>query len=535
MESFFSSIDYKDPVWIAIAFLLGTLSRSLRLPPLVGFLVAGFVLNFSGITGGHFLNEMADLGITLLLFTIGLKLKIKELLKVEIWGSALVHILLFSMISAIALYAVKQLNIPLFNQLSVVNILIISFALSFSSTVFAVKTLDEQGDFLSRFGQISIGILIIQDLVVVLYIGASATKTPSIWAISLIILLFVLRPLIVKLSTKVGHGELLLLFGLSMALGGSVLFEAVDMKADLGSLVFGMLLANTPKADELSKSLLSVKDLFLLGFFLSIGMTALPDMTTFVVVSILSILIIFKGGLFFWILSKFKEHTFPATKASLLLSNFSEFGLIVIVIAVSQHWLSNEWLVAFAVLIAVSFVFSAIFNKYSNFLYYRLQHRLEKLQHHSIDEDESRINVTGIELLICGMGRMGDGVYDQLYNSYNLIGLDYDKDVVKAQLNRGRKVYFADVSSSDFWSEMDISTSSLKGVILCTPNVDTNKTAAELARNWGFKHYICATSFYADEQKELIDSGINSVLNVYVEAGVGLALKSQKALNKIRL
>ncbi|OAD22876.1 Sodium/hydrogen exchanger, partial [Candidatus Thiomargarita nelsonii] len=85
MESILSSIDYKDPIWIAIAFLFGALSRGIGLPPLVGFLIAGFVLNFFGFTNGHFLNEMADLGIALLLFTIGLKLKIKDLLQVEIW------------------------------------------------------------------------------------------------------------------------------------------------------------------------------------------------------------------------------------------------------------------------------------------------------------------------------------------------------------------------------------------------------------------------------------------------------------------
>ncbi len=77
MESIFSSIDYKDPIWITIAFLFGALSRGIGLPPLVGFLVAGFLLNFLGVTGGEFLDEMADLGIALLLFTIGLKLKLK--------------------------------------------------------------------------------------------------------------------------------------------------------------------------------------------------------------------------------------------------------------------------------------------------------------------------------------------------------------------------------------------------------------------------------------------------------------------------
>jgi len=298
VESLLSSINYRDPVWITIAFLFGALSRSMGQPPLVGFLVAGFVFNYLGISGGEFLHEMADLGIALLLFTIGLKLKLKELIKVEIWGSTLLHMLVFCLVASAFLLMLKQFNIPLFSQLSVTNSLLISFALSFSSTVFVVKTLDEQGEFLSRFGQISIGILIIQDLLAVVYIGVSAAKVPSVWAILLIFLLFAMRPLIIKLSTRIGHGELLLLFGLCMALGGSALFEAVDMKADLGALVFGVMLANTPRADELSKALLSIKELFLIGFFLSIGMSGLPDITILVAVSLLLLLLIFKSGCF---------------------------------------------------------------------------------------------------------------------------------------------------------------------------------------------------------------------------------------------
>ncbi len=231
MELIFLSTDYKDPIWITIAFLFGALSRSVGLPPLVGFLVAGFLLNYAGAEGGSFLNKVADLGITLLLFSIGLKLKVKELLQKEVWGSALAHMLIFSVCSVVPLLLLKQMDLPLFDALSLVNVLVIGFALSFSSTVFVVKALEERGDFLSQYGQIAIGILIIQDLVAVVFLGIAEVKIPSIWAGLLISLIFVGRPLIIKLSTRIGHGELLVLFGVSMALGGSALFESVDMKA----------------------------------------------------------------------------------------------------------------------------------------------------------------------------------------------------------------------------------------------------------------------------------------------------------------
>ncbi|MBL0712561.1 MAG: cation:proton antiporter [Desulfosarcina sp.] len=67
-----------DPLWISIAFLFGFGIRQIGLPPLIGFLAAGFVLNALGAEGGTFLQEIADLGVTLLLFCIGLKLRVKS-------------------------------------------------------------------------------------------------------------------------------------------------------------------------------------------------------------------------------------------------------------------------------------------------------------------------------------------------------------------------------------------------------------------------------------------------------------------------
>ncbi|PCI42689.1 MAG: hypothetical protein COB41_09100 [Proteobacteria bacterium] len=529
MEFMLSSIDYKDPLWIAVAFLFGALSRALGLPPLVGFLVAGFSLNYAGAQGGEFLNEMADLGITLLLFSIGLKLKIKELLRTEIWGGALAHMLIFSIVSIATLLLLKQMSLPLFEELSFLNMLILSFALSFSSTVFVVKALEERGDFLSQYGQIAIGILIIQDLVAVLYLGISQAKVPSLWAVALVVLIILARPLMIKLSTKVGHGELLLLFGLSMALGGASLFEMVDMKADLGALVFGVLLANTAKADELSKALFGIKELFLVGFFLSIGMAGLPDMTTLLVVAILLILLLIKSGLFLLLLSRFKVKIYPASKASIALGNFSEFGLIVTIVAVSQAWISTDWLVVMALLVAVSFVISSTLNKRFDDLFSRFQTSLQKIQAIEVKEDGAAINFSDVQVLVCGMGRVGSGAYDYLVERQKkVIGLDFDENIVKMQSVNGRETYCANVSSSDFWSFMDIKNTTIECIFLCVSNVEANKEAANLIRQSGFEGKLSAVSLYPDEEKSLMESGVDTVFNIYTEAGAGLAQHSQK-------
>ena len=80
-----------DPLWILAAFIFGAVSSRIGLPPLVGYLLAGFVLNSFGVEGGDTLGKIADAGVTLLLFTIGLKLKLKSLAKPEVWAGTTIH------------------------------------------------------------------------------------------------------------------------------------------------------------------------------------------------------------------------------------------------------------------------------------------------------------------------------------------------------------------------------------------------------------------------------------------------------------
>lgn len=171
-----------DPIWITIAFMGGFFARLISLPPLVGFLAAGFILNFLGASGGATLQLIADLGVTLLLFTIGLKLKVRALLKPEVWAGTTLHMLttivLFGGFGAAAVYS----GIILLGVEDLGSIILICFALSFSSTVFAVKVLESRGEMSSVHGRAAIGILIMQDVLAVVFLTISTGKIPSPWA-----------------------------------------------------------------------------------------------------------------------------------------------------------------------------------------------------------------------------------------------------------------------------------------------------------------------------------------------------------------
>ncbi|MEH6455186.1 MAG: cation:proton antiporter [Cocleimonas sp.] len=533
LDTLFSSINYRDPLWIAIAYLFGFIIWQIGLPPLVGFLLAGFTLNIMGASGGEFLNEMAELGVTLLLFTIGLKLQIRQLLRPEIWGVASLHMLLISLGVTALLLFLSFFSIPLISELTLTSALILGFSLSFSSTVFAVKVFEDKGGMGSQYGRIAIGILIVQDIFAVLFLTASTGKLPSPWAIVLVVGLIIAKPLLIWLLKRAGHGELLVLFGLALALGGSALFELVSLKGDLGALYLGVLVSQHPKAGELAKSLLNIKDLFLVGFFLSIGIAVTPTSTNLIIAFALILLIPLKLILFHLLFMKFRLRTRTAVFSSLALSNYSEFGLIVAAVAYSYQWISADWLAVIAIAVVFSFIIASPLNVFNNLIYQRYNPRLKKLEHEKRLDEDQLLDLATAKILICGMGRIGNGAFQHLQTSHgddDIIGIDFDEVKVDLYHNTPYTVYQGDTSNPDLWNRLNNNNGKLEMILLCMPNHEANLESTRVIREWGFKGHIAAVAQYVDEEKTLLDEGADSTFNLFSEVGTGFA---QDALKRI--
>ena len=195
-----------DLYWIGPALISGLLAVRLGLPPLVGYLLAGFILNALGFVDHDRLTYLGNLGVTLLLFTIGLKLDVRSLLRPVIWAGTTLHMFVVTAIFGTGLYWLSLTGLAIFADIDLTIAFLIGFALSFSSTVFAVKTLEDKGEYISKYGQLTIGVLIMQDIFAVIFLAVSAGKIPSIWAIALLGLI-PLRGVLMKIMNQVGHGE----------------------------------------------------------------------------------------------------------------------------------------------------------------------------------------------------------------------------------------------------------------------------------------------------------------------------------------
>ena len=524
MDALSISLNYNDPLWITIALLLGLAAKQLNLPPLVGFLVAGFLLNLGGAQGGAFLSEIAELGVTLLLFTIGLKLNIRQLLRTEVWGVASTHMLLIVLVNGLLVLGLAQLSLPLFSGIDFATAAIIGFALSFSSTVFAVKVLEEKGDIASRHGRLAIGILIMQDIAAVLFLAISTGKLPTPWALGLL-LLIPLRPLFFDLMKRAGHDELLILFGFVLALGGAALFEAVGIKGDLGALLLGLMLAGHPKTNELAKTLLGFKELFLIGFFLSIGLTGLPGPSIMLASLLLLAALPFKTVLYFWLATRFRVRARTATLTSLHLSNYSEFGLIVGAIAVSNGWLADDWLVLIAVALSFSFILAAPLNREADTLFARFHDFLLRFESDKRLCNDQPVRFPDARVVIIGMGRVGSGAYDHLKSVYGdtLLGIDFDNAIIEQHAHSGRRVIQEDATDPDFYNRIDRENNDVKLVLVTLPNHAANLAVVKQLQQHNYPGHIAATAKYADEVEDFNKLGIESAYNIYAEAGSGFA------------
>ena len=512
-----------DPVFLAIAFVLGFAARQVGLPPLVGFLGAGFALNLLGFESGPLLAQFADLGVTLLLFSIGLKLKIETLLKPEVWAGASFHMAVTVVVFGLVIFALAAAGIYLFAGLDLATSALIAFALSFSSTVFAVKALEEKGEMQALHGRVVIGILIIQDIIAVLFITVSTGKVPSLWALALFGLIL-LRPLLFLIMDRCGHGELIPLFGLFAALVlGAEAFEQVGMKGDLGALILGVLLAKHARAGEIADSLLSFKDILLVGFFLNIGLSGTLSLEAVLVALLFVLMLPFKVALFFVLLTRFRLRARSSSLAALGLATYSEFGLIVVAIGVANDWLAADWLAVVGVALAATFVLGSPLNAMAHGIYVRFHDRLILWESATRHPDDQPIPLGEARIVVLGMGRIGTGAYDTMRARHGdvVIGLDSDPDKVSAHQEAGRDVILGDATDSDFWER--VRPGKIRLVMLTLPELSANLDITRGLADSPYDGKIAAVARFSDEVEILERAGVHVAVDSFIEAGAGFA------------
>lgn len=347
-------------------------------------------------------------------------------------------------------------------------------------------------------------------------ISLASGNVPSAWAL-LLFGLPLLRPLFFKLLDLSGHEELMVLLGLLLALvlGGHG-FELLGLSSELGALAFGALLAKHKRATELANSLWGIKELFLVGFFLQIGIGGLPDAEALTFALIMALLLPLKGMLFFFLFLMFRLRARSAFLSSVSLTNYSEFGLIMASVVLP------EWMIPLAITVALSFVVSAPLNRIVHPLYDRWAKRLTALERNIRHPDEQPISLGSSQVLVMGMGRTGRAAYDYLQEKgYQMVGLDSDPVVIEQSNRAGRSVLFADGEDPMFWQHLQMPN--IEAVILALNDEEAKVIATHKLRERGFEGLVVSHALYEDIAARIQQAGADRTYLTMSEAGAGLA------------
>ncbi|MGZ5031241.1 MAG: cation:proton antiporter domain-containing protein [Methylobacter sp.] len=511
-------------IWVGTAYLSGLITSRLFLPPLVGYLMAGYVLNVAGVEANETLNHLADIGIELLLFTVGLKLKPSSLLRREVLSVGSLHLLIVTLVSALVFFG--------FNG-HVTGGLVMGMSLAFSSTVLAIKVLEDRGELSTLYGRDVISILILQDIVAIGLLAAANNTQPSPWALCLLLIPF-LRPLAYRLLNASRDDELKLLLGVTLALAGGLLAKNVGISSDIGALLMGVMLAGHVSIDEIANKLWGLKETLLAAFFLQIGLAELPGYDEIVQVLELIFLLPLQGILFFALFLLVGLRARTAFVSSLALMTYSEFALITSNVVVEAKLLPPAWESVIGLAVALSLAIAAPLNRFSHRIFSFLEPALVRFERKVEHLDRLPSSIGGAEWLVVGMGRTGISAYLAFkQQDTRVLGLDADPTVLENLLAEGRRVFYGDAEDSALWENLPLEK--IKGIILTIPAFKVRSSSIKQLKNLRFSGSIGTVCFHAHEENELYRLGATFVIHPLIEAGRQLTEHMLDSTRKIDL
>lgn len=501
-----------DIFWILIAFVSGAAARLVRLPSLVGFLIAGMILSGFGVSGGAVLDELGDIGVALLLFTVGLDLRVRSFTRPEVIGAGGLHFLLTGLLAA---------TVALLAGVQVTGAVVLGAALAVSSIILAAKSLEERDELGSYHGRVAIGILLLQTVVMGVVLGFIGPSAPSRWA-PLVVLVVPLRPFLTRLLGRLDGRDLVLLFGLLLAMGGAWLFEQVGISGELGALAAGALLAGHPDTERLAERLWSLKEVFLAAFFLRVGLVGLPPVADVALAIALIGFLLLKGGMFFGLLAAFRLKARTAFITSVALTSYSGITLIVAVAAVEAGILQEGLIAVLSVATAASYVINAVATRFSLTIWRGVSSLLSIAEREGKHRETLPSTLGKSEYLIIGMGRAGTAAYDRLASrGFCVTGMDYDPGKIAEQRAALRRVVYGDGRDRALWRELDLSQ--IKAVVLGVPGPQSKVEVTRALRDSGYDGAISALTGDTVEQATLVSAGASAVHLARDQAGRALA------------
>ncbi|AMH18370.1 YbaL family putative K(+) efflux transporter [Hafnia paralvei] len=521
---------------LVLAFLLGMLANRLRISPLVGYLVAGvlagpFTPGFVADTS--LAPELAEIGVILLMFGVGLHFSLKDLMAVK-------NIAIPGAIAQIAVATLLGMGLSSLLGWDLVTGLVFGLCLSTASTVVLLRALEERQLIDSQRGQIAIGWLIVEDLAMVLTLvllpafagimgegqnmqlkdllielGITLGKVIAFITI-MIVVGRRLVPWILAKTASTGSRELFTLSVLALAMG--VAYGAVaifDVSFALGAFFAGMVLNESELSHRAAHDTLPLRDAFAVLFFVSVGMLFDPMILVeqpLAVLGCLAIIVFGKSVAAFLLVKMFGHSKRTALTVSVSLAQIGEFAFILAGLGISLNMLSPEG----RNLVLAGAILSIMINPLLFTLLERYLAKTETIEDQSLqevtEEEEKQIPVDLCNhVLLVGYGRVGSLIGAKLHDEgVPLVVIENSRPRVEALREQGIHAVLGNAANPEMLELARIDCA--RWLLLTIPNGYEAGEIVAFARTKRDSLDIIARAHYDDEVAYISDRGANQVV-----------------------
>jgi len=425
--------------WMILgAALFGVLARMVRLPSIVGYLVAGLLLGpaTGAIVLTPAINEISDMGIVLLLFLVGLELtiaRIRDVGKVAVAGG----------LAQIALTGAGGYALCHVLGFGALESLFLAFALTISSTVVVVKVLTDKGELDSLHGRIAIGIFLIQDLVVLVALtllsgfspgqgldigGVSANLLKAVGGMAVLlggVLVASRHALPRPFAWASGSQATLFIWSLGWCFLVVAAARFGNLSVELGAFFAGLSLAQLPYTHDLQHRIKPLMSLFVAVFFVSLGVRMAPGEIGSVIgtaVALSAFVLVGKAVIFLTIISRFGYGERTGFQASVAIAQISEFSFILVGAAAASGLVGGRVVTVTALVGIITIAVSSYMILYSGPLY-QLCHRLGILRIFRAPQNEDvgpEMALPG-QVIVIGMNTLGRRIAETLHRRGEIV------------------------------------------------------------------------------------------------------------------
>lgn len=524
-------LEFAALLFLAASF--GVLARLLRQPLIVAFIALGVMAGPAGfnlIFSNAQIHLLADIGIAILLFVVGLKLDINL---IRSTGS----VALFTGMGQVIFTSLIGFLLALALGFGSLPSLYIAVALTFSSTIIIVKLLSDKKEIDSLHGQIAIGFLIVQDIVVVLVmivlsaINTDADQNPAwiIAAVSLKGLLLLLitggmmRWVLPRLTRYLANTqELLVLFAIAWAMTLAGISEAMGFSREVGAFLAGVALASTHYREVISGRLTSIRDFLLLFFFINLGaglkLELLGEQLWAAV--LLSVFVLVGNPLIVMIIMGFMGYRKRTSfLAGLTVAQISEFSLIFIALGLSLGHVSDEVVGLVTLVGLITIGLSTYMIIYSHRLFECLTPMLSIFERQAphrealIRQNKER----HYDVILFGLGRYGSNILHQLRKQgMNVLAVDFDPKQVKHWQAEGVETQYGDLEDPDLAEQLPLTHT--RFIVSTLPSLYASLSLLKCLQHAEFNGKIIATAHHSEDASKLQAAGVDLVLMPFIDA-----------------